>query len=160
MIVEDDKYLQMSVLPTIPYQTPYSTIPPHKMCHTQIHRHVLCGCIYTTILLSQCHPPSSLLTNFLPSALKHQHTVTETPFEGLPCCEKCHELKAAELEARFNTIELKLRERCEKGEFSKGELAVLVKGNMNECKVQFDILCRPYRRTLRDAMVAGRKGFV
>lgn len=62
------------------------------------------------------------------------------------------------MEARFATIELKLREECKRGSFAKEELGILVQRNRDEREGRFEILGRPYRRRLRDAMAFGRKG--
>ena len=128
------------------------------MCLHSHHVHVVCGCTHD-VIISKCSSPSRI-----PGAgtwcctFKKEPSPTKIPYQGLPCCGSCYPGKFAELRNNY----LKQKEECSQrygmATCTKEEYTFHLEKIEREYERQLDLLSRPYKGTLKDALEYGRFG--
>lgn len=123
------------------------------MCCVTYHRYVHCGCTASIIIEIACkglrHDPN---TETYYCASRSGAATVVAPYEGLPCCPDCAATKFQEIRARFDHVDGEIRDMAEQNLITKKQFCWMLGKNREERDLRIDLMSRPYRRTLRDAL--------
>lgn len=127
------------------------------MCRIETHTHVRCGCTSYTVIVSQC-PTMSRVPGIgsLYRKCKQDGTTIKVPAEELPCCSDCYPVVLKGITDRYLNKRNALTKRYEERRCTEERFSAETRKLTEEYETELDLLSRPYRRTLKDAMAYGR----